>query len=56
VQKIKVSLSGNGRSVVTEGLKPGQKVVAEGQYRVQDGTLVADRQNQPVQQAEAERR
>lgn len=52
VQRIAVSLSGNGRSVVTSGLSPGQKVVAAGQYRVAEGTLVRS-QDPPRRQAAA---
>ena len=52
VQKIAVGLSGDGRAVVTQGLTAGQKVVSDGQYRVQEGVLVADRQH-PTQQAQA---
>ena len=41
LRKIKVSQSVDGRSVVDEGLTPGQRVITAGQYRVQPGTLVA---------------
>ncbi|MCP4616973.1 MAG: efflux RND transporter periplasmic adaptor subunit [Bradyrhizobium sp.] len=37
---IKVTNSIDGRSVVDEGLSPGQQVITAGQYRVQPGTLV----------------
>jgi multidrug efflux system membrane fusion protein len=40
VQPIKVSQTGSGQAVVADGLTPGQKVVVEGQYRVQPGTPV----------------
>lgn len=50
---IKVSTSGGGRAVVTSGLQPDQRVVTEGQYRVQDGTLVAERSS-ATRQARAE--
>jgi multidrug efflux system membrane fusion protein len=39
VQAIKVSQSGDGVSVIEEGLTPGQKVVVAGQYRLQVGSL-----------------
>jgi len=39
-QPIKVSLSGDGKAVVTAGLQVGQKVVVEGQSRLQPGALV----------------
>ncbi|MBR1121772.1 efflux RND transporter periplasmic adaptor subunit [Bradyrhizobium lablabi] len=38
---IKVSNSIDGRSVVAEGLSPGQQVITAGQYKVQPGALVA---------------
>ncbi len=37
---IKVTNSIDGRSVVAEGLTPGQQVITAGQYKVQPGTLV----------------
>jgi len=40
LRKIKVSQSIDGRSVVDEGLSPGERVITSGQYRVQPGTLV----------------
>jgi membrane fusion protein, multidrug efflux system len=45
-QDIAVRLSADGRSVVSKGLAAGQKVIVEGQYRVQAGALVAA-QDQP---------
>ncbi|MDQ0395606.1 efflux RND transporter periplasmic adaptor subunit [Labrys monachus] len=39
-QPIKVGLSGDGKAVVTDGLAPGQKVVVEGQSRLQPGAEV----------------
>ncbi|QAU47599.1 efflux RND transporter periplasmic adaptor subunit [Bradyrhizobium guangzhouense] len=41
VRKIKVSYSIDGRSVVDEGLSPGQQVITGGQYKVQPGSLVS---------------
>ena len=41
LRKIKVTNSIDGRSVVDEGLSPGQQVITAGQYRVQPGTLVS---------------
>ena len=38
---IKVTNSVGGRSVVDEGLSPGQRVITSGQYRVQPGALVS---------------
>jgi multidrug efflux system membrane fusion protein len=40
LQKIKIGQSVDGRSVVDDGLTPGQRVITSGQYRVQRGTLV----------------
>jgi multidrug efflux system membrane fusion protein len=39
-QAIAVSYSGDGKSVVTQGLAPGQRVVTGGQYRLQAGSVV----------------
>jgi membrane fusion protein, multidrug efflux system len=41
LRKIKVSKSIDGRSVVDGGLKPGERVIVSGQYKVQPGSLVA---------------
>src|SRR5947209_769766 len=41
LRKIKVSQSIDGRSVVDEGLSPGQQVITGGQFKVQPGTLVS---------------
>jgi multidrug efflux system membrane fusion protein len=41
LRKIKVGQSVDGRSVVDEGLTPGQRVITAGQYRVQPGSLVS---------------
>jgi membrane fusion protein, multidrug efflux system len=40
LHKVKVSSSIDGRSVVDEGLSPGQQVITGGQFKVQPGTLV----------------
>jgi membrane fusion protein, multidrug efflux system len=40
LQPIKVSQSGDGESVVEQGLTPGQRVVVAGQYRLQIGSVV----------------
>ena len=40
VQAIKVSQSGDGESVVEQGLTPGERVVVAGQYRLQIGSVV----------------
>src|SRR5665213_309926 len=41
LHKVKVSQSIDGRSVVDEGLSPGQQVITAGQYKVQGGTVVS---------------
>jgi len=41
LRKIKASQSVDGRSVVDEGLMPGQRVITAGQYRVQPGSPVS---------------
>ncbi|MFK0165175.1 efflux RND transporter periplasmic adaptor subunit [Rhizobium sp. NPDC090279] len=46
VRPIKVSETGNGNVVVTDGVKPGEMVVTDGSYRVQPGILVADTKQQ----------
>lgn len=40
VQPITVSQTGDGKSVIQQGLSAGQRVVVAGQYRLQAGTLV----------------
>ena len=40
LHKVKISQSIDGRSVVDEGLSPGQQVITAGQYKVSPGTLV----------------
>src|SRR6476659_7225614 len=40
VRKVRVSQSIDGRSVVDDGLSPGEQVITSGQVRVQPGTLV----------------
>src|ERR1700676_273766 len=41
LRKLKVSQSIDGRSVVDDGLSPGQQGITAGQYKVQPGTLVS---------------
>jgi multidrug efflux system membrane fusion protein len=41
LHKVKVGQSIDGRSVVDDGLSPGQRVITAGQYKVQPGTLVS---------------
>lgn len=41
LRKVKVSQSIDGRSVVDEGLAPGQQVITGGQFKVQPGSFVS---------------
>jgi multidrug efflux system membrane fusion protein len=41
LRTIKVTRSFDGRSVIDEGLSPGEQVITAGQYKVQPGTLVS---------------
>ena len=41
LRKVKVSHSIDGRSVVDEGLTPGEQAITGGQFKVQPGTLVS---------------
>jgi membrane fusion protein, multidrug efflux system len=45
---VKVSQEGHGQTVVTQGLSPGQRVVVAGQYRLQEGSLVAPTEANPA--------
>jgi len=40
MRKIKVTRSIDGRSLIDEGLSPGEQVITAGQYKVQPGSLV----------------
>src|SRR5215510_12771319 len=40
LRKVKVSQSIDGRSVIEDGLQPGEQVITGGQFKVQPGTLV----------------
>jgi multidrug efflux system membrane fusion protein len=41
LRKVKVSYSIDGRSVIDEGLKPGERVITGGQFKVQPGSIVS---------------
>jgi membrane fusion protein, multidrug efflux system len=41
LRKVKVSQSIDGRSVIEQGLAPGEKVIVSGQFKVAPGTLVS---------------
>ena len=41
LRKVKVSQSIDGRSVIEQGLSPGEKVITTGQFKVAPGTLVS---------------
>jgi multidrug efflux system membrane fusion protein len=47
MRSVTVSQDGDGNSVVTQGLNPGENVVVSGQYELQPGTLVAPQQTNP---------
>jgi len=40
VRPVKVALIESGEALIDEGLKPGERVVVEGQYRLEDGSKV----------------
>src|ERR1700761_1652234 len=40
LRKVKVSASIDGKSVIEEGLQPGERVIVGGQFKVQPGSLV----------------
>ena len=40
LRKIRATRSIDGRSVIDEGLSPGEQVITAGQFKVQPGTLV----------------
>ena len=46
LRKIKVSKSIDGRSVVDQGLEPGERVIVAGQYKVQPGSAGRDQGRQ----------
>ena len=50
-QAITVGRTNEGRTLVTKGLTAGQRVIQEGQYRVQTGSLVTDPQEARTAQA-----
>ena len=41
LRKVKVSQSIDGKSVIEEGVSPGERVITTGQFKVQPGTLVS---------------
>ncbi|MBD3844748.1 efflux RND transporter periplasmic adaptor subunit [Bosea sp. SSUT16] len=43
LRQIKVALSDGGKTAVTEGLAPGERVVVDGQMRLKQGTAVRER-------------
>jgi multidrug efflux system membrane fusion protein len=44
LRKIKVALSDAGKTAVTEGVAPGERVVIDGQMRLKQGTKVRERE------------
>jgi membrane fusion protein, multidrug efflux system len=47
MRSVTVSQDGDGESVITQGLNPGENVVVSGQYELQPGTLVAPQETNP---------
>jgi multidrug efflux system membrane fusion protein len=41
LRKVKISQSIDGRSVIEQGVSPGERVVTTGQFKVQPGTTVS---------------
>ena len=54
MRSVKVAQDGEGESVIASGLSPGEKVVISGQYELQQGTLVAPREENPPAEPPAE--
>lgn len=55
MRDVTVGQDGNGETVITRGLTPGENVVVSGQYELQPGTLVAPQEANPqVAQTTAE--
>jgi multidrug efflux system membrane fusion protein len=40
LRNVKVSASIDGKSVIEDGLKPGERVITGGQFKVQPGSVV----------------
>jgi multidrug efflux system membrane fusion protein len=40
LRKLKVAQSVDGRTLIEDGLKPGERVIVAGQYKVQPGSVV----------------
>jgi membrane fusion protein, multidrug efflux system len=53
MRDLKVGNQGSDQSVVLNGLSPGDKVVTDGQYRLQKGTLVKVRSPDTAKEAQA---
>ena len=47
MRSVTVGQVGDGESVITQGLTPGENVVVSGQYELQPGTLVAPHETNP---------
>jgi multidrug efflux system membrane fusion protein len=50
---VTVAQDGDGNSVITQGLSPGENVVVSGQYELQPGTLVNPQETNTPQVAQA---
>jgi membrane fusion protein, multidrug efflux system len=52
MRSVTVAQDGDGKSVITQGLNPGENVVVSGQYELQPGTLVNPQQTHTPQVAQ----
>jgi multidrug efflux system membrane fusion protein len=48
MQPLKISVIQDGTAIVHTGLRPGERVVLDGQYKIKDGTRVADGATAPA--------
>jgi membrane fusion protein, multidrug efflux system len=53
MRSVTVAQDGDGNSVITQGLSPGENVVVSGQYELQPGTLVNPQETNTPQVAQA---
>lgn len=52
MRPVKLGEQGSDQSVVLTGLKPGERIVVAGQYRLQKGSLVSEQNSQPAKEAD----
>ncbi len=46
LRPVKIALADGGRTALSEGVKPGERVVVDGQLRLKDGARVRERDPQ----------